>query len=428
MLSDSRLTKNQWSPGLLLCFGALAIVLCWLIITHSFAAYLGRPSPELALQLNRREATALFTLVDREINPVTKPETPQKPGPSAVKVVELREKTAAAILAAPLGARNYRLLGQIAELEGSEKLATSAMVAAVRHSLHEGFAAYWLLAKGVKNRNFPAAAYYADVLLRSGTANPDRVLPALALMLESGGAAEQEVLKLLKQNPPWRVVFFRSIYGHLSDASAPLKLFIDLREAKSPASIKELNAYQMFLVSNKFYELAYYVWLQFLSPQELESAGFLFNGGFESSPSGSPFDWQVPTESNVTIEFAPRSDNSAQRALLLGFSSGRAQFPGVSQLTMLTPGRYKLKGSYKSDLNGPRGVLWTVLCENSQTAGESQRFVGVSQDWSEFEFTFNVPEKGCVAQALVLKLAARSPSEEILSGEIWFDELSVTPN
>ncbi len=416
------------APRLVICFGALAVVLCWLIITHSFAAYFGQTAPKWALWLNAREATALFSLAEEEINPGTKSEASESQKLSPKKIFELRTQAESALLNDPLSGRNYRLFGQVAELQGSGKLASAAMISAVRHSLHEGYAAFWLMQKALENKNFPSLAYYADVLLRSGTTSGSYVMPALALMIQSKGGGEQEALKLLRQNPPWRSEFLGSIYGYLSDAAIPLKMFMNLRESGTPPKLQELNAYQQFLIDNKLYELAYYVWLQFLPAEDLQNAGSLFNGDFQKTPSGSPFDWQIPQGTNVTVDFAPKSEKDADRALLVAFSSGRAEFSGVSQLTMLTPGRYSIKGSYKSDLDGPRGVLWTISCAGGQILGQSERLIGVSQDWGHFEFAFAVPEKGCTAQSLLLGLAARSPSEEILSGEIWFDDLSVTQN
>ncbi|RTL82481.1 MAG: hypothetical protein EKK29_16360 [Hyphomicrobiales bacterium] len=413
------------APALVLGFFAFGLILCWLIFTHSFAAYFARVAPDWALWLDARQATALYSIADAQINPDARPDAPQAPRHPQKKIEELRKQAELALLADPLSGKNYRLLGQLAELQGSRKLAASAMVAAARHSLHEGYAAFWLMTRALENKNFPSSAYYADVLLRSGTVLPDYVMPPLARMLESKGAGEQEVVKLLAQNPPWRPVFFGLIYNNLSDASVPLKLLMDLRETAAPANVKELNAYQWFLINKRFVELAYYVWLQFLPPEDLEHAGFLFNGDFEKKPSGSPFDWQVPPVANVTVDFVAKSEKDADRALLVGFSSGRAEFPGISQITMLTPGRYKLKGSYKSDLDGPRGVMWMVSCADNKILGQSRHITGLTEDWAQFEFAFSVPEKGCPVQSLRLGLAARSPSEELLSGEIWFDKLSI---
>ncbi len=431
MLDDDWTEKKQAlsrAPILALAFAGLATVLAWLIVTHSFAAYFGQTEPRWALWLNAREPTALFSLADDEVNPVAKDGSPESPKLPKKRLQELRAQAELALLSDPLSGKNYRLLGQIAEAQGSAKLAAAAMLAAARHTPHEGYAAFWLMTKALDSKNYPSALYYADVLLRSGAVPSNFVMPALAQMVQSKGNGEQELLKVLAQNPPWRRGFFEAVYGYLSDGAVPLRAFMALKDTKAPASVQELNAYQRFLVANKLYELAYYVWLQFLPAQDLDNAGFLFNGDFERTPSGSPFDWQLPRETNAMVDFAPKSEKDAGRALIVGFSSGRAEFEGVSQLIMLTPGRYKVEGSYKSDLDGPRGVLWTISCAGGQILGQSQRFIGLAQDWRRFEFSFSVPEKGCAVQSLRLGLAARSPSEEILSGDVFFDDLSIAPN
>jgi hypothetical protein len=432
MFDRDRLGQRQGSSGAIapiLCYGALGLVLCWLIVRNSVAAYLAWSEPQWALRLNASEPTALSRVADKAIDPTL------KQGGEATKskllpreLDELKSVVERAIALDPLRARNYRLLAQIAEMQGAKKLASAAMVAAARHSLHDGYAAFWLMGKALENKNFQASAYYADVLLRSGSVSAEYVLPVFARMLESKGAGGQEVIKLLTGNPPWRGVFFSEIYKYLSDVAVPLELFLNLRETAAPASPDELNAFQWILYQKKLYPLAYYVWLQFLPPEKLEDAGFLFNGRFEEAPTGSPFDWQAPVGTNVTVDYAAKSENETDRALVVGFNSGRAEFPGVSQLTMLTPGRYRVRGSYKGDLEGPRGVEWAVSCMDGPVLGQSQRFLGLAEDWRRFEFVFAVPDKGCAAQVLRLGLAARSPSEEILSGEIWFDDLSITPN
>jgi hypothetical protein len=412
----------------ILCFGAVGAVLCWLIITHSVAAYLAIKAPQSALWLNARQPNAIYRLADQELNPPATPDASTRPKLAEERLDELMEKVQAALLTDPLPAKNYRLYGQIAELKGSNKLASASMAAAARHSLHEGYAVYWLMTKALESKNYHASAYYADVLLRSGSVSLDYVLPVLARMLDSKGTANQEVIKLLINSPPWRPTFFNSIYNSLSDAAVALELFLNLRDTPAPPSAQEINAFQWYLYKNKLYPLAYYVWLQFLPPEQLEDAGFLFNGKYETAPSGSPFDWQVPVGTNVSVDFLGKSENEADRALVLGFGSGRAEFSGVTQLTMLTPGRYRVRGSYKGDLEGPRGVEWTVSCMDGPLLGQSQRFLGLAEDWGQFEFAFTVPEKSCQAQVLRLGLAARSPSEEILSGDIWFDNLSIAPN
>jgi hypothetical protein len=40
---------------------------------------------------------------------------------------------------------------------------------------------------------------------------------------------------------------------------------------------------------------------------------------------------------------------------------GRVEFGGVTQLIMLSPGNYRLKGKYKGQISGRRGLEWRVI-------------------------------------------------------------------
>ena len=158
-----------------------------------------------------------------------------------------------------------------------------------------------------------------------------------------------------------------------------------------------------------------------MPPEKLEVAGLLFNGDFEVKPSGSPFDWQAPAGANVIVDYASRPENATDHALVVEFGPGRVEFPGVIQSIMLPPGAYSLKGSLTGEVTGRRGVLWAISCLDGAALAQSQMILGSFPDWRAFEFSFVVPEAGCAAQSLQLKLAARSPSEQLISGEIWFE-------
>lgn len=409
-------------------FTILGLALCWLVISHSVGAFLSTAAPELALKIRSDNPQSLLRLVEDELHTIAEDgdNTPNSPRLSSSRIMALWENAQRALIAAPLSARAYRVLGQIAEIEGSATKAQRFMYAAVRRSLNERIAVDWMMRQSADRKSHRATAYYADVLLRSTPGVTAYVTPVLAQMAEDS-AGKSEIQKLLAANPNWRRSFFIHLGPSLTDARTPLDLFLSLKDSSSPPTADELNSYQSFLFQHKLYELGYNVWLQFLPPNELASAGFLFNGDFEKKPSGSPFDWRTLPGTNVIVDFASRPQNASNRALVLDLGPGRVEFRGVAQTILLPPGDYVFKGAFMGEIHGPRGVQWSVRCmDGKATLGQSKMILGSFPDWRAFEFPLIVPENDCSAQIIELKLAARSPSEKLAFGAIWFDDFSIS--
>jgi hypothetical protein len=233
---------------------------------------------------------------------------------------------------------------------------------------------------------------------------------------------------MLSENPPWRAQFFDALPNSITDARTPLALLLAVKHSPMPPTAAELRSYLNFLVARKFYALAYYAWLQFLSPDELSGAGLVFNGGFETVPSGLPFDWSITPGAGVMIDIDTVPDDNGNRALFARFEDGRVDFGRVGQLIMLAPARYRLEAAYKGRLVGQRGLRWRVTCagEPATPIGESEMIKGISPAWKVIEFSVEVPESDCPAQYLHLDLDARMASERFVSGEVWFDNLRIS--
>jgi hypothetical protein len=100
---------------------------------------------------------------------------------------------------------------------------------------------------------------------------------------------------------------------------------------------------------------------------------------------------------------------------------------GVTELVVLSPGTYHLKGSYKSDVASVRGLQWRIVCAGTANViGESRPVTGSDPTWRKFDVAFTVPADNCPAQYVTLALDARSTSETFVSGSIWYDDLSIT--
>jgi len=118
--------------------------------------------------------------------------------------------------------------------------------------------------------------------------------------------------------------------------------------------------------------------------------------------------------------------NGAKPALHIRFGDGRVRFPEVSQVVFMGPGRYRLEGRLNGAISGKRGLRWQLRCASGarRVLAETDMLLGQAQQWQVFTLEADVPQPGqCRGQTLRLFHDARSASEELLSGEIWFSGL-----
>jgi hypothetical protein len=472
-----RLMRSKARPRLQLrtiILAACAALWTWLVVTRSVAAYLADAAPQSALWLSPGQPEALLNLADRALNaarsesvssgdvdgsektdpqasvPNQSPEQSSGPGnlaaaaktvgdsrdfSNAFAVVDqnpsvdlptLRAAVISALLEEPLNARALRILGQLAETAKDDASAVRYMEAAARLSLHEAFAVYWLMHRSAVEGDYKTALYYADALMRTEPNFATYAVPVVAHFANEK-ASSSAVNALLASNPPWRSLFFRLLPQSVTDARTPLDLLLALKNSPTPPTYDDMSVYMSLLVQHKLYDLAYYTWLQFLPLDQLRSAGFLFNGNFDVTPSGMPFDWMIKQGAGVAIDIVPRSDKTGGRALEVDFLYGRVDYHSVSELVLLAPGTYQFNGQYSGEIIGPRGLKWRVVCasDSHTRIGESPMIIGTASAWKETGFTFTVPPTDCPAQYVELDLDARMASEQLVSGSLLFDELKI---
>jgi hypothetical protein len=444
-------------------FIGCALLLAWLVMSRSFAAYLADVAPRAALRLNSRQPEALTNLADRMLDDSggaggagDQASAPQKDagtdtGDSAnaganaalanrafsafdlisqkhsIDLPAVRAAAEAGLRNEPLNARALRLLGQVSDAAKNETDAAGFMQAAAKLSLHDNLTDSWLMLKSFAAKDYQSTVHYADVLLRTTPELSQYVVPILARIAEDKDSAGL-IKTALAGDPPWRDQFFQMLPTSITDARTPLELLLALRTSANPPSPEDINRYLNFLVQHKLYELAYYTWLQFLPAEQLRNAGLLYNGGFEIAPTGSPFDWIMPEGSGVTVDIESRPDADSGHALLLDFQYGRVDYASVAQLIMLAPGRYHFTGRFKGELVGPRGLKWRVACAETRgdRLAEGPMINGRVPSWSDTGFDFTVPAQNCRAQYLSLDLDARMASESFVNGSMWFDDLQIS--
>jgi hypothetical protein len=337
-----------------------------------------------------------------------------------------RTWTQLALFGDPLNAKALTMLGGIAYSAEDEAGAGKFFRAAAGRSLRERSAIFWLMLNSYQSQDFPAAVRHADILLRTRSDVSEDVMPLLAQMAENKDASG-EVKKVVLGNPPWRSRFLAVLARVSADPRTALDLLLAMRGTSAPPTSDDLRNHVRALVERGQYELAYYAWLEHLPPAHLTSTGFLFNGSFELPPSGVPFDWVIEPGTGATVDIVDDPERDGRRALLVDFGYGLVEFPKVRQLTMLAPGRYQFKARNKGELVGKRGLVWRIACSETPHVplGESPMAMGVSPKWRDIDFAFTVPATKCRTQHVHLQLDARMPSEQLLSGSMWFDDLSI---
>ena len=445
------------------------LLLAWLVISFTLVANLAPTSPGLALSLRPGDPVALLRLAEdrldaqgqirdrgsldasRQLDPVAQRRSRLQSDP------EIGALARKAVHADPLHARAMRLLGEATEagaakapeawrrpeigrpeIEGPEiegpktarpeigslERTAGFMRSAARLSAREAVAVEWMMRYSMATQNVPAAIAHADALMRSYPSVIAHFAAPFGRLLEDKVLAPH-LMAVLKRNPPWREELVISMLGSLSDARMPLDLLFALKATDNPPTVKELRAYVQYLLQHKLYEMSYYTWLQFLPPEHLRRAGSLFNADFRFDPSGFPYDWAIARGSGVNVELVP--DVGAGRTLRIVFGEGRAQFDGVSQVTLLSPGRYTFGNDYRGQLAGRRGLEWRVRCvETEKQIGHGAIPVGRVVNWTRTSFQFVVPTQGCRAQVAQLVIDARSTSELLIEGEIMIKGLAIT--
>lgn len=445
----------------------VAAGLVWLVVTYSYAASLAASDPEASLRI-RVTAPALLNLAERRLSamqkagasgagvaagqlpeaadrragsgddrdrigvladlasrrfsraqapPETGPITPRPP-----EKEELYQMVREALRREPLNARAFRLLGELSEGHAPRSEVAHLMRMAVRRNLHEPTAVLWLLNDALAEKSYADVLTYADILLRTEVRLHAHAIHALAKACEDSKGLEL-VLEAMRANPRWREAFVVGVSQYVSDARIPLQILVGLKDTAHPPTARELAPYFDLLLRNQLHDLAYYTWIQFLPPEQLVRVVIPFNGDFETPPSGSPFDWSIPSSPNAIAGIVSLPPPAGGKALRVEFGLGRIAFAGVRQLVLLPPGDYAFSATYTASINGRRGLVWALACIDGKELGRTPMMLGSVPKPTPIQFAFTVPEAGCRAQQLRLFHDSRSASEQFVSG--WSNQQDV---
>lgn len=448
-------TKNVSLVSATLAAG-MGACLVWLVVVHSFSASIAADDAELAVKLNPKNATALLAVAQARLSGEPSmngegAETPaQRVNRIAKDVATARELTAQGILypivkpsldvpqranmralaeralaAAPLNATAYRFL---AFVEPSSAATETLMRKAVAHSMRETIAVMWLIQTDFLRNNYAEASDYSDIVLRTSPELSEYIVPIMARIAESpGGRAEIE--RLLRVDPPWRWFFFNRLNMSIADHSTPLELLLDMRYHGIQPAPTEVNPYVTMLMREGDGALAHEAWKKLLPDDRQPGNALIYNEHFLYPPSGAPFDWSFGGGKGIDTEIVNRLDKPGQRALDVQFGAGLTDPLVARQTLRLAPGKYVFHSRFTGRIDARRGVAWQLSCfpEEHAPLGKSEPIFAALSEWRDVSMTFAVPTDNCELQVLQLSLNQVSDSDRIVSGRLWFADLSLRP-
>jgi len=269
-----------------------------------------------------------------------------------------------------------------------------------------------------------------DLLQRLVDQYPDtreQVFPLLAgyFFSAEGANAWHEVAA---RNPPWVASFVVSSCEHGLDPSVLAALLVK-RMAAAAATQSEIACVVERLRAAGRWNEAYQLWLNSLSRAQLANVGFVFNGGFETAPAPTGFDWTLSSrperETGYAAEIVRAPGTGGRQALRVAYTGKRQYGVPAAQYLAVPPGNYAFAGMARIErMTLGRGVQWTIRCVAEGKPGavvaHSERFIG-SSEWQPFGFDVAIPA-GCDGQVLQLEPVGPEGSVAFAGGTAWFDD------
>ncbi|MCP4382290.1 MAG: hypothetical protein GY798_12900 [Hyphomicrobiales bacterium] len=394
---------------------AACVGLGWLVVTRTVGALMARSDPEAALAWRPGSEDARMGVVEN----LLKAESPEQ------HKDEIQRLAGQAIRSNPISARALRAIALTSDLDGDPRRASEVMQTLNSRTRRDAAAQIWLFNQGLADGRFQDAAKHADAILRTHSDLTDDVIAALSAFTSDPDGIDA-LTEVLARSPPWRARFLEALTRERIDDSATVfEVYAALADSPHPPTDVELGYFLNRLIAQEQYQLAYLTWLHFLFESPSAGVAYAHNGAFEKPLTGLPFDWLISQVRGATTEVISRGPDD--RALQVVFADTRVRYRHVRKMLVLPPGRYKLSGLERAErLENERGMVWEIVCADnaSEVLGQSKPLSG-SVPWTAFDFGFEVPQSGCAAQWLQLRLPARTRLETQIGGAVFYDDIKI---
>jgi hypothetical protein len=306
----------------------------------------------------------------------------------------------------PLDVTALRDLGLALDRAGDPESADRLMSFASRLGWRDGPTQAWLFARRLRDGRFAEAFLHADALLRR---EPDGAMAArlFPVLIAATGidAARGALIGRLKDAPPWRSAFLRTMAG-TGDIALARAILLALEAGPTPAPPQDVAPYIERLVAAKDYARALADWRT-------------LDGGHQTgAPDGTPFTWSDTQGEGASSEVSALPGAPGHTALRVAYD-GYALPTLPRRLLALAPGPGHLE-LRRWIQTGPQDsrMTWRMRCDG---AGKPLALVTTSPagaGWQPVSLDFVVPDTGCGGQWLELEPRPGERRQAIIA---WYD-------
>lgn len=401
--------RRNWKVLVLVVLCVLALYAGYRIVAHTVADGAVAEDPARALRAIPGHPDALLALAQAQLE--------------AGDHQAAADSSRRLLGAAPLEGRGWRILAQVEDAAGNTPQARALYERAVARRPRDIPSRIWLARHYLLEGDYPATLEQIDRVSRYSPQHTGALQPVVATLAQDPAFVEA-LVPVLARGPRWRAAFLREVQNG-NHPEAAERILPALRDAGG-LSAEEYERWISGLMRQGQWGEAYVHWIASLPAGARLTP--VFNGGFDRLPGNSGFDWRTPRVPGVTLLFQAQGQGDGHIAHFT-FRRRQVARAGLEQPLLLAPGQaYRLTARMRArELRGEFGLEWTIQCAagSSRVLARSTALAG-SFDWRSVELDFEVPAD-CTGQWLRLRNPAPRGVAQYLSGELWVDDVAITP-
>jgi hypothetical protein len=313
-------------------------------------------------------------------------------------------------------AKAAKAAGDSAKVEALDRIA-------VRRAPRNAYVRGWLIGALLGKARYAEALAQFDTLFRLAPGQAQKFLPVFAQLAEAPDFA-QALIDAVGSHASWKTAMCSTLLDHGSHDA--VDRFFDGLLGQENLSDEQTGRWLDWLMQRGFWDEAYARWVGWLKLAPGVPLPLLFNGGFETDPSGIGFDWRIRPTAGVTIERQHKQGASESFALGVRFSGRRVPEINLEQRLLLSPGTYNVSFRARAEgLHSDKGLQWAVQCFAASEPATVSDLLDGSFEWKRFEAVLTVPDGGCLSQRIWLRNPGAAAAGKDVVGDVWFDDFAI---